>query len=60
MPSLDDIDQKINVVIKDLKSLKEELETVKNAVEALDDSGMVYMVSGEIKQKLDEILERLP
>lgn len=60
MPSLDDIEKKLNQVIKEIKIVKEELETLKSAVESLDESSMTYMVGEQIKQKLDEILERLP
>jgi prefoldin subunit 5 len=62
MPTMENIDRKLNQVIKDLKTMKDELRKIKSAVEDIDasDSGMTYLVGGEIKQKLDEILERLP
>jgi chaperonin cofactor prefoldin len=61
MTTLDEVDRKLNLVIKDLSTIKDELRKVKTAVEEIDSGdAMTYMVGGEIHTKLDEVLRRLP
>lgn len=61
---LNEIDRKLTVVLEELETMKVDIAKLQSAVEDMESGGnnssMTQLVGEEIKQKLDQIIERLP